>query len=119
VAELWRTYKSMDEFIQVVTTVESREQALQIASIITTARLAACAQISGPITSTYWWLGKLETADEWQLVFKTTASAYPQLESAIKENHPYEVPEILALPVLNGNPAYLSWIAAEVKPAVT
>jgi periplasmic divalent cation tolerance protein len=107
----------MSTFIQVVTTVENREQAQQVASLVTSGRLAACAQIAGPITSTYWWQGKLETAEEWQIVFKTTQNTYPQLESFLKENHPYQVPEILAIPVLSGNPSYLAWISAEVKAA--
>jgi periplasmic divalent cation tolerance protein len=107
----------MQSFIQVTTTVESRQQAEQLASAITTSRLAACAQINGPITSTYWWKDKLETAEEWQVVFKTLHSAYPALEASLKRQHPYEVPEIVAVPFLAGNPAYLDWIAAQVAPA--
>lgn len=106
---------TMTAFIQVTTTVETREQADQLASVITSSRLAACAQILGPIKSTYWWKGKLETAEEWQLLFKTNQSAYGELEALLKKHHPYEVPEILAVPVLNGNPAYLEWIDAEVR----
>jgi periplasmic divalent cation tolerance protein len=107
----------MDTFLQVITTVLSKDQAQQIASLVVRGRLAACAQIAGPITSTYWWEDKLEIAEEWQLVLKTTQSAYSQLESFLKEHHPYNVPEILAIPILGGNPSYLDWISAEVKLA--
>ena len=61
----------------------------------------------------------METAEEWQLGFKTTQSAYSQLESFLREHHPYKVPEIVGLPILSGNPSYLDWIAAEVKPVLT
>jgi periplasmic divalent cation tolerance protein len=107
----------MNTFIQVMTTVDNRQQAEQLASLITSSRLAACAQIAGPIASTYWWKDKLETAEEWQITFKTLQSIYPELEALLKRHHPYEVPEIVAVPVLTGNSAYLDWIAAEVKRA--
>jgi periplasmic divalent cation tolerance protein len=107
----------MNSFIQVITTVENKGQAEQLASTIVGSRLAACAQVAGPITSTYWWNDKLETAEEWQIAFKTTQDAYAELETVLKEHHPYQVPEILAIPVLGGSVAYLKWITAEVKRA--
>lgn len=77
------------------------------------ARLAACVQIIGPVRSVYRWQGQVERADEVLLSIKTRAALYPQVEAAIRELHSYEIPEIVALPVAAGLPAYLDWIAAE------
>jgi periplasmic divalent cation tolerance protein len=114
-----KEFQAMNTFLLVITTVENKDQAQQIALLVTRHRLAACAQIVGPVSSTYWWEDKLETAEEWQLVFKTTQSAYAELENFLKEHHPYKVPEIVALPILSGNSSYLNWVAAEVRPALT
>jgi len=97
-------------FIQVTTTTDSLEAARALARSAVEARLAACAQILGPIESVYRWLGQIEQAREWVVVFKTLASVYPRLEAHVRENHSYDVPEILATPVSEGNPAYLSWV---------
>ena len=101
--------------LHVVTTVDSTDAAATLARSAVNARLAACAQVSGPITSTYWWNGAVEDAQEWVITFKTTADSYAALEQHIRENHPYETPEILALPIVAGNPAYLSWVRAETR----
>jgi periplasmic divalent cation tolerance protein len=98
---------------QVVTTTDSREAADALASAAVEARAAACAQIVGPIASTYWWEGKVETAQEWQVVFKTAVERYPELEANIKAHHGYDVPEIVCTPIIGGNPAYLEWVTAE------
>lgn len=102
-------------YCQVVTTIDSREAADGLARGAVAARLAACAQVSGPITSSYWWEGAVESEDEWQVAFKTTTAAYPALEQHLREAHPYDVPEILCLPVTAGNPAYLGWLDTEVS----
>ena len=78
-------------------------------------RLVACAQVIGPIQSYYWWQGEIEQAEEWLLQLKTRADLYVQLERALRERHPYTVPEILAFPVSEGNPAYLEWLAQETQ----
>jgi periplasmic divalent cation tolerance protein len=101
------------EHCQVVTTVGTRPDGDELAREVVEARLAACAQVLGPLVSTYWWQGSIETAEEWQVVFKTTAARFPALRDFIRIHHDYEVPEILCLPVLDGNPAYLRWITAE------
>jgi len=101
------------EFIQVITTVDSEEAANSLASAAVSARLAACAQVSGPITSAYWWRGELDTANEWMCTLKTRRACYPELEALLLDIHPYETPEILAVPILAGNPAYLAWIEQE------
>ena len=103
----------MAEYIQVHTTIDSREGAQKIANALVTRHLAACVQITGPITSVYWWQGKMETAREWVCVAKTRQSLYDAVESAIREIHPYDEPEILATPILTGSRSYLEWITAE------
>jgi periplasmic divalent cation tolerance protein len=104
------------QYAQAVTTIDSREAAEALARSAVEARVAACGQVSAPIHSTYWWEGKVESAEEWYVVFKTTAERYPALEAHIREHHSYDVPEIVLLPILGGNPAYLSWITAETEP---
>jgi periplasmic divalent cation tolerance protein len=98
---------------QVVTTVGSAEEARHLAESTVLARLAACAQVSGPLTSIYWWEGEVNHAEEWQVVFKTAVSRYDDLQTHILDNHPYDVPEILCLPVIAGNPAYVAWLREE------
>lgn len=105
----------MTEYIQVVTTTEHREEAERIARELVERRLAACVQIVGPIGSTYRWQGKIETAEEWQCWAKSRRDRYDQIEQAIRQLHPYEVPEILAMPVLAGSASYLAWLEEQVK----
>ncbi len=104
----------MADFIQVQTTTERREEAEAIAGELVAQRLAACAQIVGPITSTYRWQGQVERAEEWLLLIKTTGAMYERVEEEIRRLHAYEVPEIIALPIERGSEAYLGWVAAEV-----
>jgi periplasmic divalent cation tolerance protein len=105
----------MVEYIQVFTTASSRDEAQRIVTTAVERRLAACGQVMGSISSTYWWQGQMETAEEYLCLFKTTRNLYEELERTIREIHSYDVPEILAVPVLAGNPAYLEWIAREVR----
>ncbi|MEJ3745248.1 divalent-cation tolerance protein CutA [Actinomycetes bacterium KLBMP 9797] len=104
------------EHCQVVTTAGSREAADALARSAVEGRLAACAQVVGPITSVYRWQGRVETAEEWQVVFKTAADRYPDLERHIRDRHDYDVPEIVLLPILAGLPAYLDWTTTETRP---
>ena len=99
--------------VQVTTTIDARASADHLARSAVEARLAACGQVLGPVTSTYRWQGELETAQEWMVVFKTTAERYPALEAHLRTAHPYEVPEIVAVPVHGGNPDYLAWVSAQ------
>ncbi len=103
----------MTDYIQVVTTTERREDAEQIARALVGERLAACAQVTGPITSTYRWQGKIETAQEWQCWAKSRRDLYDRVEQTIRRLHPYEVPEILAMPIAAGSGEYLAWLNAE------
>ena len=95
------------------TTTALREEAERIARELVEARLAACVQIVGPITSTYRWQGRIETGEEWQCWAKTRGELFARVEEAIRRIHPYEVPEILAVPVVAGSASYLAWLDAE------
>ena len=105
----------MSDFIQVVTTTAHREDATAIARSLVESRLAACVQVLGPITSTYRWQGEIETAKEWQCWAKTTLELYEKVEGAIRRIHPYEVPEILAMPIVTAAESYLAWIEEQVR----
>jgi len=104
----------MSDYIQIVTTAGTRDDAQRIARALVDERLAACVQVVGPVASTYRWKGQIESGEEWQCWAKTRQSLYERVEQAIRRLHPYEVPEILALPVLAGSAAYLAWLDAEV-----
>jgi periplasmic divalent cation tolerance protein len=103
----------MTDVIQVATTIDTEEGARQIAQSLVSGRLAACVHIIGPISSTYWWRGNMETAQEWTCVAKTRKDLYEDVEKAIRAIHPYEVPDIVATPVLTGSATYLEWIVNE------
>jgi len=104
----------MAEYVQVLTTVGSEEEAAKISSDLLERRLAACVQAIGPITSRYRWQGELEEEREWQLLAKTEAGLYQEVEAAIRGLHSYEEPEILAIPILAGSRDYLDWVSANV-----
>lgn len=99
----------------VITTFPDAEAARDIAGRCVEARLAACATLLPGVESVYRWEGKIEQAQEVVLLLKTTAERYPALEAQLKEWHPYEVPEIVALDPVAGLPAYLAWIASETS----
>jgi periplasmic divalent cation tolerance protein len=103
------------KYIQVFTTTPKKEDAEKIANVLVEKRLAGCIQIVGPILSTYWWKGNVETAEEWLCFIKSKKTLYDELERAIKEVHPYETPEIIALPIISGSKDYLGWLNNELK----
>jgi periplasmic divalent cation tolerance protein len=105
----------MTEFVQIVVTIDTKEAALQIANTLVESKTAACAQVSGPITSVYEWKEKIEKTEEWYIVIKTRQDRYRQVEERIKALHPYEVPEIISLPIVDGSSDYLKWITNVVK----
>lgn len=105
----------MTDAIQVFTTVDSREAAQRLARVLVEGRLAACVQVLGPLQSTYWWEGAVESAEEWLCLIKATQDVYQALEEAIRASHPYDVPEILAVPVTAGHSAYIEWLARNVS----
>lgn len=100
----------MTEYIQVITTTDTEENAAEIANSLIRHRHAACVQIVGPIRSTYWWKEKIETATEWLCIIKTRRDRFEQVEAAIRRIHTYEVPEIIAIPIIEGNEGYLAWL---------
>ena len=101
----------------VLTTFPQRETAEVLARQLLATRLAACVQIGATVHSLYHWHGEIETADETPVAIKTRVALYPKLEAAIRSLHPYELPEIIAVPITHGLPAYLEWIAAETAAA--
>jgi periplasmic divalent cation tolerance protein len=101
--------------IQVLTTTPSREEAERIARALVEERWAACVQVLGPITSTYRWQGAIETSQEWLCVAKSRRGLFAGIEKAVRRLHPYQVPEILAVPVVAGSADYLAWLDQEVR----
>lgn len=99
--------------LTVLTTTDTAQKAQDLASGAVAARVAACAQIAGPVVSVYRWEGAVETAQEWQVLFKTTAARYDALESWLTGAHDYDTPEIIATPVVRGSAAYLEWVEQE------
>ncbi len=102
-------------YLQVMTTLESRTAADRLADALVRERLAACVQTVGPIRSTYWWEGAVQTAEEWLCLAKTAESRYPALEARIRELHSYDVPEITAVQFAVGSADYLGWIGTETS----
>ena len=107
----------MNDFLQIVTTTERQEDARRIADLLVEKRLAACVQIVGPVTSIYRWQGKVESAQEWQCQIKTRQALLDDVADAIRETHPYEVPEIVAVPIVAGSREYLIWLEEQTEPA--
>ncbi len=96
-----------------LTKCPDEESANAIALALVESKLAACVNILPRVQSIYRWQGVVESATEIPLFIKSTVTNYPALEAAIRERHPYDVPEIIALPIQAGLPAYLNWVAAE------
>lgn len=102
-----------DAAILVLTHLPDRERALELARTLVTGRLAACVSVGASVVSMYHWQGQFETAPEVPLVIKTRQALYGRVEAAILALHPYELPEVVAVPVIDGFSPYLDWIAAE------
>ena len=103
------------EPLLILTNVPDRPTAEKLARALVESGAAACVNILAPCHSIYRWQGKVETAEEIPLLIKTTASAYSRLEEIIRSLHPYALPEIIAVPITNGLPAYLAWVARETE----
>jgi periplasmic divalent cation tolerance protein len=99
----------------VLTNLPDRTAAEMLANALIEARLAACVNILPPCRSVYRWQGAVEAADEVPLLIKTSEARYAALETAIRALHPYELPELIAVPITHGLPAYLGWVAAETS----
>jgi periplasmic divalent cation tolerance protein len=107
----------MGSYVQVQVSVPSRDEGLQIARSVIEARLAACAQVVGPITSTYRWQGAINVDEEYLLLMKTTASRYADLEKHVHQQHSYSVAEIISTPINAGLSSYLAWVDEETAAA--
>ena len=105
-----------EAYCVILTTVGSREEADKLAELLVTRKLAACVQMTS-VSSLYTWKGELHREPEQLLLIKTRASLYEAVEDAIRENHSYEVPEVVQLPVERGLPAYLGWISENTAQA--
>ena len=102
-----------EETLLVITNLPDADSAGRISRLLIEQRLAACVNILAPCTSVYRWNDAVETATEIPLLIKTTLARYPALQAALTAAHPYELPEIVAVPVTQGLPGYLDWIVAE------
>jgi periplasmic divalent cation tolerance protein len=111
-----RTAGSEPQFLQVQTTTDSRAEAMELAQAAVEGRLAACAQVAGPIASTYWWEDGLEKAEEWMVMLKLPADRFDDLAEFLSERHSYDDPEIIATPIVAGSQSYLDWLSEETRP---
>ena len=102
----------MDSLL-VVTSLPDRESAEKLAALLIERRLAACVNILAPCASVYRWQGEIQRDEEHPLLIKTVQNRYAELEASICANHPYELPEIIAVPIADGLPAYLQWVESE------
>ncbi len=103
------------ENVVIFITTTSDEESKKIANILLEARKVACVNIVPKISSFFWWQERLDSAQEHLLICKTKASLLKEIVRLVKENHSYEVPEIIAVPIIGGNPDYLEWIGKEVR----
>lgn len=106
---------SEEEILLVLTNLPDRKAAERVARVLIENRAAACVNVLGECSSVYRWEGKIETASEVPLLIKTTRTAYARLEEIIRAHHPYELPEIIAVPVGAGLDGYLQWVAEETR----
>ena len=103
--------------IQVQIAAPSSQVAQEIAAALVAERLAACVQILGPAQSIFRWHGEIDVAEEWILLIKTTDIGIGQLQTRVRQIHPYECPEIIGLPIIGGDEVYLDWLRAQVGPS--
>jgi periplasmic divalent cation tolerance protein len=106
----------VDQICIVTTVVDARAVADVLAAAAVAGRLAACAQVSGPVDSTYWWESRMETTREWSVLFKTAPDRVEALIDQVRAAHPYEVPEVLVTWVEGGNPDYSAWLHEQTRP---
>ncbi|MFJ8041731.1 divalent-cation tolerance protein CutA [Kitasatospora sp. NPDC096147] len=104
----------MTDYLVVTTTHESEQQARELAGAVVRERLAACAQVY-PVRSVYWWEGEVQDAEEWRVDLKTRSGLARELREFVAARHAYDTPELIAVPVVDGSPAYLAWLAAETR----
>jgi periplasmic divalent cation tolerance protein len=104
------------QFLQVQTTTDSRTEAMELGHAAVAARLAACAQVTGPISSIYWWEDSIERSEEWLILLKLPADRFDELAEFLVDRHSYDEPEIVALPIVAGSAGFLDWVEDETRP---
>lgn len=108
----------MDDVIVVLTNLPDRGAAQKLAQELVAQRLAACVNVLAECASVYRWKGAVENATEVPVLIKTRAARYAEVEAAIRRLHPYELPEVLAVPVVRGSKEYLDWVAGETAASI-
>ena len=104
----------MPSYIAVFMTVSDEKEATKIVRNLLKDRLIACANIVGPVSSLFWWKGKIDKANEFLVIMKSRKNLFKKLSERVKELHSYEVPEVIALPVIEGLPSYLNWLGTSL-----
>lgn len=102
------------KLMQVVTTCATQDEAQRIGEALVAARLAACVQIHSPITSIYRWHGQVERSEEWLLVVKTVQQRFDHVAAAIRQQHSYQAPQIIGIPIVEGTEDYVTWLREQV-----
>jgi len=105
----------MSSYVVVIVTVANIEEAVKIVHSLLEERLIACANIVGPISSIFWWEGKIDEASEFLVFMKSHENHFERLSEKVSEIHSYEVPEIIALPIIKGSPPYLEWLSDSLQ----
>jgi len=103
-------------YIVVIMTTSNKEEAAKIVRSLLKERLIACANIVGPVSSLFWWQGKIDEENEFLVFMKSHKSLFERLSERVTEIHSYEVPEIIALPIIEGSPPYLKWLKTSLQP---
>ena len=102
------------DYTLIMVTASSREEAEKIATTLLERKLIACANILGPVSSRFWWQGKIDSAEEYVIFMRTKRELFDQVVDNVKQLHSYEVPEIIALPIVEGAKPYLEWISSSL-----
>ena len=107
--------ENLTDNILVISNLPDRDSAIRLAELLISRGQAACVNVLAPCTSIYHWQGKTESAEEVPVFVKTSRKKYPDVERTIKAHHPYELPEIIQVPIAGGLPSYLEWISKETS----
>lgn len=105
----------MSSYVVIMMTTSNKEEAMKIVRSLLEKKLIACANIVGPVSSLFWWEGKIDQASEFLVFMKTHKNLFERLSETVREIHSYEVPEIVALPMIEGLPPYMEWLKASLQ----
>ena len=108
--------KSMNDYIIILVTTKDRQEAEKISQLLVQERLIACSNIVSPVTSFFHWVDNVERAEECLMVMKSRRDLFAQVAEHVRRVHSYEVPEVLAVPIVDGSKAYLDWMSVMLKP---